>query len=126
MISSFTDEVLLTKELEYILAGYDNIKHHVQKRSNEADKMKTELHRFESEKVRSVENFLGIMKKQLADIAFQLPPEIDTFISLKRTEVTSDDHKKRKEIDTYVDLTFMNEEKLKKDIFSKLKAKEEL
>ena len=124
MISSFTEQVLLSKDLEYILAGYDNINSHAKKRMNEADKMKTQLYRFESEKIRSVENFLSIMKKQLIDIAFQLPPEIDTFISLKRTEVTSNDHKKQKEIETYTNRAYANEEKLIKEINSKLKAKE--
>ena len=124
MNSSFTEDLLLTKELEYVLAGYDNINYHTLKRLNEAEKMKKELHRLETEKIHSIENFLKLMRKNLIDIAFQLTPEIDTFIALKRTTITSKDKAKRHTIDKYVDTAFSNEERLKVEFMDKLKEKE--
>lgn len=124
MISGFTEELLLTKELEYVLAGYDNINYHVAKRHTEAEKMKNDLQRLEAEKFHSTENFLAIMRKNLIEIAFQLSPEIDTFISLKKTAVIADDKVCKKVIEQYANKALENESKLKDFMMSRLKDKE--
>ena len=124
MILSFTEEKLLTQELEYVMAGYDNIGFHVTKRMGEADKMKTELYRLQSEKTSSTENFLNILRKQLIETAFQLPPEIDTFISLKRTAVSSEESSILHKINIYTSQVFAEEKSLKSRFESKLQEKE--
>lgn len=125
MILSFTEEKLLTKELEYVMAGYDNIDFHSKKRLSEADKMKTELYRLQTEKIQSTDNFLCILRKQLIDIAFQLPPEIDTFISLKRTAVTSEEQNITRRIEEYTSEVYKKDELLKKSFLGRLKEKDE-
>jgi hypothetical protein len=124
MIDSFTEEKLLTQELEYVLAGYDNINFHVNKRMSEADKMKTELYRLQNEKSQSTENFLSILRKQLVEIAFQLPPEIDTFVALKRNSVNSEESQILNRIDFYTSQVFIEEKMLKSRFQECLKQKE--
>lgn len=81
MVSEFTEENLLKKEIEIIHAAYDNLENHSKRRKEEAKNLKNGLIGIENDREKTVFEFLSNLSKQLIDTAYMLETGIQDLVS---------------------------------------------
>lgn len=125
VIDNLRNEVLLGKEYEWIAAAFANLARHIDKRKQEAEKLRQNLTGIERRRQESVESFLNILGAKLVDAAFLLKPEVDLLISEKHNELILHIAGNTEELKGTVEQVFMNEEEIQMNYLVKIRDRDQ-
>ncbi|CAG9311274.1 unnamed protein product [Blepharisma stoltei] len=126
MLDGLSDDVLLSKELEWLKAAFDNYDNHLKKRREEAETLRSGLFKLEKDRQTSVDSFVNLLKDQLIEIAFMLAPEVEVLVGEKRSFVMQTVEEREKHIIGLMEKLWAGEEILRETYKERIEAKEEM